>query len=48
MEITREEALRRWHCALKQKRETTQRIVAEMVEEFERKHGEKPKHIEVW
>lgn len=46
--ITREEALRRWRNALRQKHETTERIVKEMVSEFEREHGEKPKYIEVW
>lgn len=46
--MTREEALQRWHRALQQKKEATARMVAELVEDYEREYGEKPKHIEVW
>lgn len=46
--MTREEALRRLHRALQQKKETTSRMVAELVEDYEREYGEKPKYIEVW
>lgn len=46
--MTREEALRRWHKALQQKKEATAWMVAELVEDYEREHGEKPQYIEVW
>jgi len=47
-QITREEALRRWHNALRTKREMTERMVAELVEDYEKEHGEKPQSVEIW
>lgn len=48
VQMTREEALRRWHSALRTKREAVEQGTKILVEEFERKYGEKPKYIEVW
>jgi len=47
-EMTREEAVRRWRSALNTKKECVERGVKILVEDYERKYGEKPTHIEVW
>lgn len=47
-EITKEEARRRWNNALRTKKEIVERATKILVEEYERKHGEKPKYINVW
>lgn len=46
--ITKEEARRRWNNVFRQKRETTQRMIDEMVEEFVSETGKAPKYKEVW
>lgn len=48
IQITREEALRRWHSALRTKREMTERMTKELVEDYEKKCGKKPECVEVW
>lgn len=46
--ISREEALRRWNEAVRVKKEMTESMLKELTEDYERKHGEKPKYVEVW
>lgn len=48
VEITREEALRRWRSALRTKREMTERMVSELISDYVKEHGYQPKEIEVW
>lgn len=48
IEITREEALRRWHEAVRIKHEAVERETKRLVEKYERKHGVKPEYVEVW
>jgi len=48
IEITREEALRRWHEAKRIKHEAVERSIKILSEEYEREYGVKPKNFEVW
>lgn len=48
IEITREEALRRWHEAVRIKHEAVNRGIKILTEEYEREHGVKPNRVEVW
>lgn len=47
-ELNREDVIRRWKAARQRKKEVTDRMVAELVEDYEKKYGVKPKYIEVW
>lgn len=46
--MTREEAVRRWRNALRTKKECVERGIKILTEDYKRKYGEMPKHIEVW